>query len=300
MTCSDLKSDRDRIGAVSGELAQPPFEPGTPAGRGSSQKFHVGALVVGTFITFAGKSTHPTNNMRILYILPHPDDESFGPAGAICAEVLAGNEVFLLTLTKGGATKVRIPLGLSIEEMGAVREKELECAGKVLGLAGLTVLDLPDSGLKEMDPREIELIIEKYIREIRPQVLVTYPVHGVSGFHDHLVAHAVVKRVFLEMKANGADYLKRLAFLALEESAIEELSKSNFRLNASPPELVDCVMHVSEECHAAFQRALDCYKTYQETIAKSNIRNLVTRDVAFEIFQERFDPPLTSLTERIT
>lgn len=237
--------------------------------------------------------------MRILYILPHPDDESFGPAGAIRAEVLAGHEVHLLTLTKGGATKVRMELGLSIEEMGEIRAKELQKAADVLGIAKLTVLDLPDSGFSEMDPREIESVVEQYIGEIRPQVLVTYPVHGVSGFHDHLVCHAVVKRVFLEMKDKGADYLKRLAFMAISEDSIPESSKSNFNLRTSPPELIDCVVQVNEECHAAFHRALDCYVTYQDTIDKSNVRNLVTREVVFEIFQERFDPPLNSLTEQI-
>lgn len=237
--------------------------------------------------------------MRILYILPHPDDESFGPAAAIHTEVLGGHEVHLLTLTKGGATKVRFKMGLSIEKMGDIREKELENAANELGITELTVLDLPDSGFKEMDPREIEAVVQQHIEKVQPQILVTYPVHGVSGFHDHLVCHAVVKRVFLEMKENGADYLKRLAFLALTEDVVPEISKSRFNLNASPPELIDCVVNVSEESHAAFHRALDCYVTYQETIDQSNVRNMVTRKVAFEIFQERFDPPLNSLTEQI-
>ena len=67
---------------------------------------------------------------------------------------------------------------------------------KVLDLSGLTVLDLPDSGLKGLDPREIERVLGEQIVKIRPAVLVTYPVHGISGFHDHLVTHAVVKREF--------------------------------------------------------------------------------------------------------
>ena len=64
--------------------------------------------------------------MKIMYIFPHPDDESFGPAGAIHQQIKEGNEVYLLTLTKGGATKVRHQLGLSIKEMGLVRETEMQ------------------------------------------------------------------------------------------------------------------------------------------------------------------------------
>ncbi len=125
--------------------------------------------------------------MKILYIFPHPDDESFGPAHAICKQLREGHEVYLLTLTKGGATKQRFRFNYSVEEMGEVRYKEMLCVEKVLGLSGMTVLDLPDSGLKEMDPRDIDKVICEHIEKIKPAVVVTYPVHGVSGFHDHLL-----------------------------------------------------------------------------------------------------------------
>jgi LmbE family N-acetylglucosaminyl deacetylase len=130
--------------------------------------------------------------MNILYIYPHPDDESFGPAAVMAKHRRLGHDVHLLTLTKGGATKVRHDLGLSIAEMGEVRHKEMLDVEKTLGLSGMRVLDLPDSGLKEMDPRIIEKIVAEEIMRVRPNVLVSYPVHGISGFHDHLVAHAVV------------------------------------------------------------------------------------------------------------
>ena len=45
--------------------------------------------------------------MRILYIYPHPDDESFGPAGVMAKQRREGHEVHLLTLTRGGATRQR-------------------------------------------------------------------------------------------------------------------------------------------------------------------------------------------------
>ena len=233
--------------------------------------------------------------MRILYIFPHPDDESFGPAGAIRQQVLDGHQVFLLTLTKGGATKQRLSLNLSIEEMGDVRVNEMQAVKKVLGLDGLTILDLPDSGLMDMDPREIEAVIAQEIQRVKPAVLVTYPVHGVSGFYDHLVCHAVVKRVYLQMKDRGASYLQRLAFFAISESANQEKDKSKFNLKVSPEERVGCRIQVSGAAHQAFLDALDCYKTYQEVIAHSNVKGIVTPEISFEIFQEQHSPPLTGL-----
>ncbi len=56
-----------------------------------------------------------------------------------------GHEVFLLTLTRGGATKQRFKYNYTIEEMGSVRFGEMQRVNEVLGLSGMTVLDLPDS-----------------------------------------------------------------------------------------------------------------------------------------------------------
>ncbi len=56
--------------------------------------------------------------MRFLYVFPHPDDESFGPAAAMHAQLRAGHDVYLLTLTRGGATKQRHKLNLSVEADG--------------------------------------------------------------------------------------------------------------------------------------------------------------------------------------
>jgi LmbE family N-acetylglucosaminyl deacetylase len=68
--------------------------------------------------------------MKILYIFPHPDDESFGPAPAIAAQKRARHEVYLLTLTKGEATKQRHRLGVSKAEMGQIRCEEMQCGNK--------------------------------------------------------------------------------------------------------------------------------------------------------------------------
>lgn len=105
--------------------------------------------------TKAAERVATAAGMRLLYVFPHPDDESFGPAAAVARQRRHGHEVFLLTLTRGGATKQRYRLGLTAAQMGEVRERELRAAGAVLGLSGQEVLDLPDGELAELDPRVI-------------------------------------------------------------------------------------------------------------------------------------------------
>jgi len=219
--------------------------------------------------------------VKILYIFPHPDDESFGPAPAISAQLRQGHEVYLLTLTKGEATKVRFKLGVTKEEMGKIRHNEMKCVENVLGLSGMTVLEFPDGRLKHLDPIVLEKAINDHIENIEADILVTYAVHGISGFHDHLVTHAVVKRVFATRERSKNVYPKRLAFF----TRMGEVDvKGKFRLEAS----TDDEIHYIEECNAQdmakFHDALDCYKTYQQVVKDSNVKELTTNRVPFEIY----------------
>ena len=75
--------------------------------------------------------------MRILYIFPHPDDESFGPARAMAAQRRKGHDVYLLTLTRGEGTKMRHKFGWTLEQMGEARERELRNVGITLELADM-------------------------------------------------------------------------------------------------------------------------------------------------------------------
>lgn len=238
--------------------------------------------------------------MRILYIFPHPDDESFGPAGAIDAQVKAGHDVHLLTLTRGGATQVRHGLGLTVQQMGEVRWREMQDVKHVLGLAGMEILDLVDSGLKELDPRALEQLVAAHIERVRPAVVVTYPVHGGSGFHDHLVTHAVVKRVFLELRDGGASYLKRLAYFTMPDSGAPSVGPDGWpRLKLSEAELIDCIVPLAQENVEAMRRALGAYATYADMVKKFGVMEKIGNKVHFEIAFEAFSPPLSDLTEAL-
>ncbi len=234
--------------------------------------------------------------MKIIYIFPHPDDESFGPAHVMHKQSRDGHEVYLLTLTKGGATKQRFKYNYSIAEMGEVRYQEMLEVEKVLNLSGMTVLDLPDSGLKEMDPREIEKVIEEHIQKIQPNVIVTYPVHGISGFHDHLICHGIVKRVYAEMKEK-VSFLKRLAFFTITEE--EAARQKHFHISGSKDEEIDCVVEVDDEDIETEQKALDCYVTFKETIEATDIKNQINKIASFEIFQEEYEPKLKDLFQNL-
>ena len=235
--------------------------------------------------------------MTILYVFPHPDDESFGPGPVIARQVREGHDVSLLTLTKGGATGVRHGLGLSVEEMGAVREREMACVADVLGL-DLAVLDFPDGGLAGLDPREIEKVVERKVRAVQPDVLVTYAAFGNSGHPDHLVTHAVVKRAYCQLGVEmAATAPKRLALFTLVEDALDGAPD---HLRGVPRDDLGAVVTFTDGDRETAARALDCYETYQSVVDEHDPLSLVADGVGFVLFDETHDPPLDTLTASFT
>lgn len=232
--------------------------------------------------------------MTLLYVFPHPDDESFGPAPAIARQVREGHSVHLLTLTKGGATRVRHDLGLSVDEMGERREAEMRCVADELGI-DLTVLDFPDGGLAGLDPRDLEHVIERMIQAVQPDVVVTYAVHGNSGHPDHLTTHAVVKRAYCQACDDMAGRSpRRLAFFTLVEGEIEDSAGD---LQGVPRDDLGAVVPFSEADRESGERALACYETYADVIEAHRPLQQVEGGVGFVLFGESPDEPLDSLTD---
>ena len=233
----------------------------------------------------------------LLYVFPHPDDESFGPAPVLARQLRAGHEVHLLTLTRGGATKKRHDFGYTVQQMGAVRLAEMARVRETLGLTSLEVLDLPDGGLVDLDPRFLEETIAAHVRRLQPDVLVTYAFHGNSHHADHLATHAAVKRVFCAERDRTAPAQtpKRLALFTL----VAPVEGGPDHLRGSAPERIGCVEPFAPEDREAAEAALACYETYREVVERHNPLQQVTDGVAFELFHERHRPPLSDLTAHL-
>ena len=231
-----------------------------------------------------------------LYIFPHPDDESFGPALGMARQRRQGHAVSLLTLTKGEATTQRERLGYSREKMAQVRYGEMQDVAEVLDLADLSVTDFPDGGLDDLDPRRLEDVVAEHIQEVNPDVVVTYAVHGISGHPDHLVTHAVVKRVWCALQEQDEEAPKRLAFFTLREDGQTDRPD---HLKGSADALIDCVVPFEEADRQKARAALDCYATYQQVITRHQPLKRMTEGVCFELFQENHTPPLDDLLDRL-
>lgn len=128
---------------------------------------------------------------RILVILAHPDDESFGAGGTLAKYAHQGVQVTLLCATRGEAGIS----GVRAEEAGAVRELELRQAAKFLGIQ-VHFLGYQDGELSKEDPAKLLEQITRWINKVQPQVILTFGPDGVSGHPDHVtVSHIVTQAV---------------------------------------------------------------------------------------------------------
>ena len=142
----------------------------------------------------------------LLAVLAHPDDESFGLGGTLALYARRGYDTYLVCATRGEVGMVDDLGGhASIAEL---RESELRCAAKHLGLTGVYFLGYRDSGMPGSDDnrhpnaqvnRPVEEVagrVVKYIRELKPDVVLTFDPIGGYKHPDHIQIHRATALAF--------------------------------------------------------------------------------------------------------
>ena len=118
----------------------------------------------------------------LVAIFAHPDDETYRAGGTLALLAQERAQVWVLCATRGewGIPKLRP------EEAGEVRQAELECACRALGINLPRFLDYQDGTLSKVNEEQAIGQVVRAIRELRPQALLTWPPDGVSGHPDHV------------------------------------------------------------------------------------------------------------------
>jgi N-acetyl-1-D-myo-inositol-2-amino-2-deoxy-alpha-D-glucopyranoside deacetylase len=160
--------------------------------------------------------THaPVAARRILFVHAHPDDESISTGATMAYYAALGAHVTLVTCTLGEEGEIHVPALARLEaaqadQLGGYRVVELARACRALGVRDHRFLGgagrYRDSGMMDtpankhprafwcadLDTAAGELV--EVLRELRPQVLVTYDPNGFYGHPDHIQAHRVATR----------------------------------------------------------------------------------------------------------
>ncbi|PJF22922.1 MAG: GlcNAc-PI de-N-acetylase, partial [Phototrophicales bacterium] len=148
---------------------------------------------------------------RILIAFAHPDDESFGLGGLIAKYVDDGAEVYLICTTNGDAGTIPPEMLNGYNSVAELRLSELQCAAQKLGLKEVFTFGYKDSGMMgaetnndpqaswyvwQNNPDELIQRVVTVIRQINPQVVITFNRYGGYGHPDHIAIQRATEKAF--------------------------------------------------------------------------------------------------------
>ncbi len=171
-----------------------------------------------------------TNELRLMLILAHPDDESMGNGGVIAKYAAEGVKTYLVTATRGEegwfGPEDEYP---GPEELGRIREAELKDAASVLGIHEVSFLDYRDGEFDQAPTDEVVAKIVRHIRRVKPHVVITFDQNGLYGHPDHIAicqhATAAVAAAadpsFRDPDGQPSHHTSKLYYMAWTQEEIE-------------------------------------------------------------------------------
>jgi LmbE family N-acetylglucosaminyl deacetylase len=127
----------------------------------------------------------PTDNRRVLAIMPHPDDIEILCAGTLLRLKDLGYEIHMATMTAGdcgSAVHTR-------EEIAAIRRVEAQAAADVIGAASYTCLDFHDLSICFDNPSRLK--VAALVRRVNPFLVFTTP--PADYMFDHEITSQLVR-----------------------------------------------------------------------------------------------------------
>lgn len=232
----------------------------------------------------------------LLVALAHPDDETFGVGGVMARAAEEGHRVVVVCATRGEAGEIADPSLATPETLGDVRERELRTAARALGVEDVRFLGYRDSGmagtpenrhpaaLLNAEPSEVVGRLVQQIREVRPDVVVTFEPGGIYGHPDHVTISERVTTAVEEAadagrwaEAGEPHRVSRLYYLAFPRSAVAQMREAAAaagvqwgildEAQAVPDEDIDAAIDVSPWV-ARKRAAVDAHATQLGTLVR--------------------------------
>jgi N-acetyl-1-D-myo-inositol-2-amino-2-deoxy-alpha-D-glucopyranoside deacetylase len=144
----------------------------------------------------------------LIFVGAHPDDESFGPGGTLARYAESEARVYYACATRGEVGDASAEHLAGHASIGDMRWAELTCAAKALGLKDVIHLGYRDSGMPGSPDNhaagalaaapldEVTARVVKVLRDVRPQVVVTFDPIGGYRHPDHIAIHQATVKAF--------------------------------------------------------------------------------------------------------
>lgn len=125
--------------------------------------------------------------LSLLAIFAHSEDESFGPAGTLAKYASEGVDVSLVTATRSSVAE---------SDEANTRARDRVCSCRASGIRRACLFNYRPGELRKVSPPVIEERLVRLIREIRPQVIVTFGPSGLIGDQDTAILHTATTFAF--------------------------------------------------------------------------------------------------------
>lgn len=159
------------------------------------------------------QSTEKKSKRKTLVgIFAHPDDESFGPCGTLY-KYTKSHDVYILCATKGENGGVG-------KGLGETRSAELELSANLIGVKKVYFLGFVDGTLSNSLYHDLAVKIESKLRELNPEIVITFEPRGVSGHIDHITVSMVTTYVVQKIPS-----IKTLFYFCLSEEKRKAFGK---------------------------------------------------------------------------
>ncbi|HSX09239.1 MAG TPA: PIG-L deacetylase family protein [Candidatus Saccharimonadales bacterium] len=147
----------------------------------------------------------------VIGIFAHPDDEVFGPGGALALFAKEGRDTYIICVTDGDAGENSSD---DPRSLGEIRREELQHSAKALGVKEVFFLDYKDGTLSNSLYHEVADKIKIILERLDPEIILTMEQRGVSGHLDHIAVSMISSYVFEHMPS-----IREIWYYVLTEQA---------------------------------------------------------------------------------
>ncbi len=177
---------------------------------------------------------------RLLAVVAHPDDDTFGCAGSVALHADDPDFWFgLVHVTSGERGEIADPALATREKLGVVREDEDRRSWIALGREPdrHDFFRLPDGGVAGVPFDGLVERIADVLREERPDVVITFGPDGITGHPDHITTGRAATEAFHRTRGQGGDRPRRLLHSCLPASALRSFNDSLVAMGREPMDL---------------------------------------------------------------
>ncbi len=211
---------------------------------------------------------------RLVAVFAHPDDDTFNLAGSLIRRGAEALDYTVVVATSGEAGMIFEASLASREDLGEVREAEQLGALAVAGFAGADVRFLrhPDGALAAVDRPGLVEQIAAVLREVRPEVVVTFGPEGMTGHEDHIAIGEATTEAFHRVRQETPGAPRRLCYTALPASVIEGYREYRRSIGEDPrpPDapfaprgVPDETLGITADCTAVVERKIAALREHR-------------------------------------